>query len=105
MINNFKDTISQNQYEEHKFKSRFKSLSTAVLKHIYFQVSHQLHLRYGYVVEFNKTISTLTCYNSLVMLLDNSVQSKKALFYLSRYIARNNIMTNKTLSILLLAKK
>ena len=39
IINNFKDTIIQNQWEEHNLRSRLNILSTSVIKNVSFQVS------------------------------------------------------------------
>ena len=68
-------------------------------------MSRQLESRNGHVVEFIKTISILTCCSNAVVLLGNSIQSKTALFYLSPYVAKNNVAIDQTLSILVLAEK
>ena len=104
MINNFKKVIDKDAWYKRNFDLILKQLSTTILKYIYDQVSRQLERRNGYVVEFNKTISALTCCNNAVVLLGNSIQSKTALFYLSPYVAKNNVAIDQTLPILISAK-
>ena len=81
IIEKFKRSIDKEQWVDYNFDIKLEKLSTSMLRGIYDQVSNQLQKRNGYVVEFNKTISSLTCCNNAVVLLGNSVQSKTALFY------------------------
>ena len=75
-------------------------MDEVALQELYRKVSNQLCNRNGYVVEFNKTITSLTGCNTAVMMLGNAMQSKSALFYLSDYFAKNKVELSHVLSTL-----
>jgi hypothetical protein len=103
IMNELKGVLQEKDWTQ--FHPLLGGLSISVLADLYDSVQKDLFRRNGYVVEFNKTITSLTGSNTAALLLGNAVQSKSALFYLSDYLAKDKVAFGQVLTTLETAKR
>lgn len=103
ILNTLKNALLERDWKE--LKEGMVQLTVEGLIFLYDNIQKELPGRNGFVVEFNKTITSLTGSNTAVMMLGNACQSKAALFYLSDYLGKNKVGLAQVLSTLEESKK
>ena len=84
-----KESLACNEWKI--FKKVIDTFSLPEVKLLYKTVSNKYVNRNGYVVEFNKLITSLVICSTATIPLGNLIHSKSCLFYLLPYISKRKV--------------